>query len=271
MPSRVLQTRPTCDNMSGQCASLRAEFPTVPDVGSGEVSACPFHHRGEVRVWGSSGLSRITPRRVPTFRPSALKSTPNRTDSGARVPRGWRHYVRLNAKLRDMNIDVPATDERAIEVLASGLELNHGAQLAVDITVRSAVTACGRACPNAAAIDGAGFRRGPPSQKGGETRGVVRKRPMPARGRRHRHKREVAQRHFRSLNDWQSPVHATLLLCCGSLHFLLGESGGAGCCPSLAAAPSQGLWCLRRTTSWKALMALCLSWLTCFQLSSSLT
>ena len=46
-------------------------------------------------------------------------------------------------------------DERAIEVLASGLELNHGAQLAVDITVRSAVTACGRARPNASTVDGA--------------------------------------------------------------------------------------------------------------------
>ena len=63
--------------------------------------------------------------------------------------------MRLNAKLRDMNINGPATDERAIEVLASGLEMNHGAQLAVDITVRSAVTSCGRARPNAATVDGA--------------------------------------------------------------------------------------------------------------------
>ena len=53
-----------------------------------------------------------------------------------------------------MNINVPATDERAIEVLASGLEMNHGAQLAVDITFRSAVTSCG-ARPNAATVDGA--------------------------------------------------------------------------------------------------------------------
>ena len=30
--------------------------------------------------------------------------------------------MRRNAKLRDMNISVPAMDERAIEVLASGLE-----------------------------------------------------------------------------------------------------------------------------------------------------
>ena len=63
--------------------------------------------------------------------------------------------VRRNTKLRDMNISVPATDDRSIEVLASGLELNHGAQLAVDITVQSAVTACGRARPNASTVDGA--------------------------------------------------------------------------------------------------------------------
>ena len=40
-------------------------------------------------------------------------------------------------------------------MLVSGLELNHGAQLAVDITVRSAVTARGRARPNASTVDGA--------------------------------------------------------------------------------------------------------------------
>ena len=38
--------------------------------------------------------------------------------------------------------------------------MNHGAQLAVDITVRSAVTACGRACPNAATVDGAVLTEG---------------------------------------------------------------------------------------------------------------
>ena len=58
--------------------------------------------------------------------------------------------MRPNAKLRDMNACMPAKDERAIEVLATGLPLHHGAQLAVDKTLRSALTACGRARPNAA-------------------------------------------------------------------------------------------------------------------------
>ena len=53
-----------------------------------------------------------------------------------------------------MNIDVSAADERSIEVLASGLPVHHGAQLAVDITLRSAVTA-GEARPNAARVNGA--------------------------------------------------------------------------------------------------------------------
>ena len=48
-----------------------------------------------------------------------------------------------------------AQDERAIEVLALGLPLHHGAQLAVDVTLRCALTANGEAHPNAAAEDGA--------------------------------------------------------------------------------------------------------------------
>ena len=48
-----------------------------------------------------------------------------------------------------MNITVPVNDAREIEVLASGLPMHHGAQLAVDITLRSAVNALGGACANA--------------------------------------------------------------------------------------------------------------------------
>ena len=62
--------------------------------------------------------------------------------------------MRCNTKLRDMNVHVPAQDERAIEVLANGLPLHHGGQLAVDITLRSALTAQGRACPNASQVNG---------------------------------------------------------------------------------------------------------------------
>ena len=53
--------------------------------------------------------------------------------------------MRCNAKLRDMDIAVSAQDERAIEVLALVLPLHHGAQLAVDVTLRCALTANGEA------------------------------------------------------------------------------------------------------------------------------
>ena len=46
--------------------------------------------------------------------------------------------VRFNCLLREMNVAVRAEDERRIEVLASGLPLFHGAQLALDITLRGA-------------------------------------------------------------------------------------------------------------------------------------
>ena len=73
----------------------------------------------------------------------------------ARVCREAGATVRTNTKLRDMNVCVRANDQRAIEVLASGLPLHHGAQLAVDITLRCALTACGCARPNSSHTDGA--------------------------------------------------------------------------------------------------------------------
>ena len=51
--------------------------------------------------------------------------------------------VRTNTSHRDTSLCVPTYDARAIEVLASGLPLHHGAQLAVDITLKSAMGACG--------------------------------------------------------------------------------------------------------------------------------
>ena len=72
----------------------------------------------------------------------------------ARVCREAGATVRCNAKLREMNVDVAASDERAVEVLASGLPLYHGAQLAVDITLRSGLSASGLPRFNAAVVDG---------------------------------------------------------------------------------------------------------------------
>ena len=52
----------------------------------------------------------------------------------ARVCRESGATVRANVKVRDMNISVSAMNNRAIEVLAMGLPLRQGAQLAIDIT-----------------------------------------------------------------------------------------------------------------------------------------
>ena len=52
-------------------------------------------------------------------------------------------------------MNVPAQDSRQIEVLAQGLPCHGGIQLAVDITLRSAVSCAGEAHPHAADHDGA--------------------------------------------------------------------------------------------------------------------
>ena len=56
------------------------------------------------------------------------------------------HVVR-NLRLGDMNLDVLVPDERRIEVVANGLPLSHGAQLAVDATIVSPVTGSGDVRP----------------------------------------------------------------------------------------------------------------------------
>ena len=59
--------------------------------------------------------------------------------------------------------------ERAFEVFSSGLPLHHGAQLAVDITLRSALTAQGRARPNASHVN----ERRSPHTRSGRERGEI--------------------------------------------------------------------------------------------------
>ena len=54
-----------------------------------------------------------------------------------------------------MSVDVPATDEREVEVVAAGLPVYHGAQLTVNCTLTSVVTSCGATCSNAATLKGA--------------------------------------------------------------------------------------------------------------------
>ena len=73
----------------------------------------------------------------------------------ARIYREAGARVRFNVMLRDMNLGVSASDTRRIEVLAQDLPCYGGAQLAVDVTLRSALTTGGEAHPRAADVDGA--------------------------------------------------------------------------------------------------------------------
>ena len=72
--------------------------------------------------------------------------------------------VARNVRVADMNIDVPISDDRRIEVVANGLSLRHSAQQAVDATIVSPVTRGGEAQPVAdvhpgRAVDGAARRK----------------------------------------------------------------------------------------------------------------
>ena len=73
----------------------------------------------------------------------------------ARICREAGARVKFNARLRDMNVGVASTDDRNIEVLAQDLPCYGGAQLAIDVTLRSALGRNGEAQPHAAKVDGA--------------------------------------------------------------------------------------------------------------------
>ena len=66
-----------------------------------------------------------------------------------------RARVARNVRVADMNIDVPVSDARCIEVVAHGPPLWHGAQLALDATIVSPVTRAGEPQPGADTRPGA--------------------------------------------------------------------------------------------------------------------
>ena len=60
----------------------------------------------------------------------------------------------MNFFLRDMNLDEPVNDDRRIEVVANGLSLWHGVQVAVDTTLVSPLRRDGSARTRAAQVPG---------------------------------------------------------------------------------------------------------------------
>ena len=102
----------------------------------------PLHTLGRHRA-ACTRSERVKKRAAPTERVLARVCC----EAGARV--------KFNAALRDMNLGVPGAGERRIEVLAQDLPCFDGAQLAIDITLRSALCATGEPQPGAAEVNGA--------------------------------------------------------------------------------------------------------------------
>ena len=73
----------------------------------------------------------------------------------ARICREAGARVRERVRLKDLNAGVPANDEREIEMVASGLPCRRGRQLAVDVTLRSVLSASGQPKARAQWCDGA--------------------------------------------------------------------------------------------------------------------
>ena len=72
----------------------------------------------------------------------------------ARVCREAGATVKTNVYLKDLNLGVSANDKRNVEVVALGLPLHNGAQLAVDVTLRTPLTAEGLPRPGATRVGG---------------------------------------------------------------------------------------------------------------------
>ena len=103
-----------------------------------------------------AALDRCGRHRAACPRSGKLKYRPTAPERTlARVCREAGATVRTHVKLRDLNTTV----ERSIEVLASGLPMHRGAQLAMAITLRSAVKSYGAACSNASRVCGATLER----------------------------------------------------------------------------------------------------------------
>ena len=133
LPSRAPQTRLICVHTPepGPATS----FADVPrHLNSGSHPWCS----GRLCARGCGCLSCES-----TCECGAALGRCGRLKSRATAPE--RTSARVCREVGDTTVAV--LDERSVEVLASGLPMHHGAQLAVDITFRSAVTSFGRLAP----------------------------------------------------------------------------------------------------------------------------
>ena len=89
--------------------------------------------RADARAMGNATCWVITAPRVLPLGCCRRARCPSSMPS--RVCREGDARVARNVRLADMNLDVPVADERRIEVVADGLPLWHGSQLALDATI----------------------------------------------------------------------------------------------------------------------------------------
>ena len=171
--------------------------------------------------------------------------------------------VRVNVKLRDMSVTVSAHDEREVEVLASGLLLHHGAQLAVDVTLRSAVTAAGRAlserCESGTARLQDAARRDKELKYSELVDGQRCHLVVVALERGGRWSSEAHNFFERLAWAWSRDTHHVL-----QRSAFLEGGAGLGCCPSRAVGRLLGLWC-RRAAICRVLTEWSLTWRTSFR------
>ena len=121
-----------------------------------EIHRLPLHITEALCECGRKARPSWTPQSsLCTIGSIEESSDTDRERTLARVCREAGAAVRTNVKLRDMSISVSAPDNRA---MATGLPFHQGAQLAIDITLKSALTTTGEPCPGGATTNGAALQ-----------------------------------------------------------------------------------------------------------------
>ena len=158
------ETNPTCEIHEGYCTShkkietkiFRDIFATCDPIQDPELEQCSM----ELQL-GSNSRCSLSSSAPPLLLTDATCECGGQNDllgrqveaaSGAHRDHFGGATVRRNVKLWDMNVHVDPSDECEVEVLAAGLPIRHGAQLAVDF--------CGHhraACARAGVLGRRGF------------------------------------------------------------------------------------------------------------------
>ena len=160
----------------------------------------------------------------------------------ARACREVGAVVRSNVKPRDNNVVVPVEDERAIEVLASGLPMLHGTHLAVDITLRNATSSDGWPQPNVAHRNGSSPQ---PSQEGqgDQIHGLWLATGVAWLSLRWRQGADGVTRLSSLSTCWLEHPHRKLCLSFVGPYIWRGDVGGCACWRFRARGLSPILWC----------------------------